>query len=83
MQFCIIYYDEIKNCILTKCTGDLKDRIGRPTENGPIIIVDSSKRYIGFFVVQGILKVLPLEYNKNNQLIFRDIYNVRLVKIVH
>jgi hypothetical protein len=54
--------------------GDLTDRIGRPTEQGQIGMVDPECRMIGLHLYDGLFKVIPMD--QRGQL--REAFNIRL-----
>ena len=35
-QFCVLAYDETEGELVTRAQGDVRDRIGRPTDNGQV-----------------------------------------------
>ena len=43
---------------MTRASGDVKDRVGRPVENGQIGIIDPWCRMIGLHLYDGLFKVL-------------------------
>lgn len=53
--------------IVTKAHGNVADRIGKPSENGIIAIVDPLARVIGLRLYDGLFKIIPLE-KENNEL---------------
>lgn len=53
--------------IVTKAHGNVADRIGKPSENGIIAIVDPLARVIGLRLYEGLFKIIPLE-KENNEL---------------
>lgn len=78
-KYCILTFDTTKKTVITKASGDLRDRIGRPSERGPLISIDSTNRFIFFFIIQGLLKILPIEEGPSYQQhvpIFREAFNV-------
>ena len=42
---------------MTRASGDVKDRVGRPVENGQIGIIDPWCRMIGLHLYDGLFKV--------------------------
>ena len=42
---------------MTRASGDLRDNIGRPTENGQLAAVDPECRLIALMLYDGMLKV--------------------------
>lgn len=47
--------------IITKAHGNVADRIGKPSENGIIAIVDPLARAIGLRLYDGLFKIIPLD----------------------
>ena len=43
--------------LITRASGDVKDRVGRPVDNGQIGIVDPWCRMIGLHLYDGLFKV--------------------------
>lgn len=50
--------------IITRAHGNVADRIGRPSETGSIVIIDSECRVIGMRLYDGLFKVIPLDNNR-------------------
>ena len=79
--------------LLTRANGDLTDRIGRPTEAGPvrmysacasvlshppqICIVDPECRMIGLHMYDGAFKVIPISQDGS----LREAFNIRLEEL--
>lgn len=53
--------------IVTKAHGNVADRIGKPSENGIIAVVDPLARVIGLRLYDGLFKIIPLE-KENSEL---------------
>ncbi|CAK7350159.1 unnamed protein product [Dovyalis caffra] len=53
--------------------GDVSDRIGRPTDNGQIGIIDPDCRLIGLHLYDGLFKVIPFD-NKGQ---LKEAFNIR------
>nr|XP_054761204.1 DNA damage-binding protein 1-like [Lytechinus pictus] len=64
--------------IITKAQGNVQDRIGRPSETGPIGIIDPECRMIGLRLYDGLFKIIPLDRD-NKEL---KAFNIRFVIIV-
>ncbi|KAG6790201.1 hypothetical protein POTOM_006349 [Populus tomentosa] len=54
--------------------GDVSDRIGRPTDNGQIGIIDPDCRLIGLHLYDGLFKVIPFD-NKGQ---LKEAFNIRI-----
>jgi DNA damage-binding protein 1 len=76
-MFCVLSYDAVKGELVTRAMGDLTDRIGRPTEQGQIGIVDPQCRMIGLHLYDGLFKVIPMD--QKGQL--REAFNIRLEEL--
>lgn len=76
-MFCVLSYDAVKGELVTRAMGDLTDRIGRPTEQGQIGIVDPECRMIGLHLYDGLFKVIPMD--QKGQL--REAFNIRLEEL--
>jgi len=46
--------------IITKAHGNVADQVSRPSETGPIGIIDPECRMIGLRLYDGLFKVIPL-----------------------
>lgn len=71
---CILRYDTEMQEIATEHFGDVQDRIGRPTENKQVALIDSKCRAIVMHLYEGLLKIIPFE--KDSKL--KEAFNVRL-----
>ena len=72
--FCVLRYDELKGELITVASGDLSDRIGRPSECGQLCGVDPDCKLIGAHLYDGLFKIIPMD--KTGQL--REAFNLRL-----
>ncbi|WVZ99800.1 hypothetical protein U9M48_045048 [Paspalum notatum var. saurae] len=54
-KFCVLQWDAEKSELLTRAMGDVSDRIGRPTDNGQIGIIDPDCRLIGLHLMMAYL----------------------------
>ncbi|XP_030944017.1 DNA damage-binding protein 1-like [Quercus lobata] len=57
--------------------GDVSDRIGRPTDNSQIGIIDPDCRLIGLHLYDGLFKVIPFD-NKGQ---LKEAFNIRLEEL--
>lgn len=71
--FCILGYDEVSRKVVSRATGNIKDRVGRELESGIKAIVDPEYRVIGAVLYEGLLKIIPIEGSS-----FKEAFNVRL-----
>ncbi len=62
---------------LLRANGDVQDRIGRPSDSGPISIIDPECRLIGLHMYDGLFKVIPID--EKGQL--HEAYNMRLEEL--
>ncbi|KAF8391008.1 hypothetical protein HHK36_023308 [Tetracentron sinense] len=60
-----------------RAMGDVSDRIGRPTDNGQIGIIDPDCRLIGLHLYDGLFKVIP--FDSKGQL--KEAFNIRLEEL--
>lgn len=74
-KMCVLEYDSASGELITRASGDVQDRIGRPTENGQIGIVDPEARMLGLHLYDGLFKVIPV--GSRNSLV-REAFNIRL-----
>lgn len=51
--------------IVTKASGNVCDRIGRPSENGILAVIDPEARVIGLRLYDGLFKVIPLDKDRS------------------
>lgn len=63
--------------ILTKASGSVKDRIGRPIDNNKIGVMDPQSRMIGLHLSEGHFKVIPMD--AKGQL--KEAFNIRLEEL--
>ncbi|KAL3643734.1 DNA damage-binding protein 1a [Castilleja foliolosa] len=76
-KFCVLQWDAENAEIITRAMGDVSDRIGRPTDNGQIGIVDPDCRLIGLHLYDGLFKVIPFD-NKGQ---LKEAFNIRLEEL--
>eukprot|EP00741_Cyanophora_paradoxa_P005067 tig00000851_g4909.t1 len=74
---CLLAYDPKTKEIVTRASGDVMDRIGRPTDSGHIGLVDPDKRVICLHLYDGLLKVIPIDPKGN----LKEAYNIRLEEL--
>ncbi|CAL5227828.1 g10856 [Coccomyxa viridis] len=60
-KFCVLEYNSETGELMTRASGDVKDRVGRPVENGQIGIIDPWCRMIGLHLYDGLFKVIPID----------------------
>lgn len=72
-QFCVLKWDPLNGKLVTKATGNVKDRVGRDFESGQLTVVDPANRMIAMILSEGMIKILPIE-----GMSFKEAYNVRL-----
>ncbi|KAL6991609.1 DNA damage-binding protein 1a [Sarracenia purpurea var. burkii] len=76
-KFCVLQWDPEAAEVITRAMGDVSDRIGRPTDNGQIGIIDPDCRLIGLHLYDGLFKVIPLD-NKGQ---LKEAFNIRLEEL--
>ncbi|KAL6546328.1 DNA damage-binding protein 1a [Orobanche minor] len=76
-KFCVLQWDTENAEVITRAMGDVSDRIGRPTDNGQIGIVDPDCRLIGLHLYDGLFKVIPFD-NKGH---LKEAFNIRLEEL--
>uniref|UniRef100_A0A1D1YWE8 DNA damage-binding protein 1 n=2 Tax=Anthurium amnicola TaxID=1678845 RepID=A0A1D1YWE8_9ARAE len=76
-KFCVLQWDAETSELITRAMGDVSDRIGRPTDNGQIGIIDPDCRLIGLHLYDGLFKVIPFD-NKGQ---LKEAYNIRLEEL--
>ncbi|KAD7117821.1 hypothetical protein E3N88_05089 [Mikania micrantha] len=74
-KICVLQWDADAHEVITRCMGDVSDRIGRPTDNGQIGIIDPDCRLIGLHLYDGLFKVIPFD-NKGQ---LKEAFNIRHV----
>ncbi|XP_049877553.1 DNA damage-binding protein 1 [Pectinophora gossypiella] len=47
--------------VVTRAHGDVSDRIGKPSENGILAVIDPQARVIGLRLYDGLFKIIPLD----------------------
>ncbi|CAI9783475.1 unnamed protein product [Fraxinus pennsylvanica] len=76
-KFCVLQWDAEAAEVITRAMGDVSDRIGRPTDNGQIGIIDPDCRLIGLHLYDGLFKVVPFD-NKGQ---LKEAFNIRLEEL--
>ncbi|KAL9676917.1 hypothetical protein QQ045_005139 [Rhodiola kirilowii] len=76
-KFCVLQWDAVSSEVITRAMGDVSDRIGRPTDNGQIGIIDPDCRLIGLHQYDGLFKVIPFD-NKGQ---LKEAFNIRLEEL--
>ena len=76
-RFCVLAYDPESEELVTKAGGDLQDRIGRPTDNGQVGIIDPDCRLIGLHLYDGLFKIVPIDSSGK----LHDGFNIRLEEL--
>ncbi|KAF9588985.1 hypothetical protein IFM89_017664 [Coptis chinensis] len=76
-KFCVLQWDAETSDLITRAMGDVSDRIGRPTDNGQIGIIDPDCRLIGLHLYDGLFKVIP--FDNRGQL--KEAFNIRLEEL--
>ncbi|CAL0325072.1 unnamed protein product [Lupinus luteus] len=76
-KFCVLQWDPDTSELITRAMGDVSDRIGRPTDNGQIGIIDPDCRLIGLHLYDGLFKVIPFD-NKGQ---LKEAFNIRLEEL--
>ncbi|KAI5671045.1 hypothetical protein M9H77_11409 [Catharanthus roseus] len=76
-KFCVLQWDVEAGEVVTRAMGDVSDRIGRPTDNGQIGIIDPDCRLIGLHLYDGLFKVIPFD-NKGQ---LKEAFNIRLEEL--
>ncbi|KAI3937749.1 hypothetical protein MKW92_004607 [Papaver armeniacum] len=76
-KFCVLQWDAESSELVTRAAGDVSDRIGRPTDNGQIGIIDPDCRLIGLHLYDGLFKVIP--FDSRGQL--KEAFNIRLEEL--
>lgn len=47
--------------VVTRAHGNISDRIGKPSENGILAVIDPQARVIGLRLYDGLFKIIPLD----------------------
>mmetsp|Transcript_63382 Transcript_63382/g.200458 ORF Transcript_63382/g.200458 Transcript_63382/m.200458 type:complete len:1099 (-) Transcript_63382:192-3488(-) len=76
-KFCVLAYDQESGELVTRAMGDVQDRIGRPTDNGSIGIIDHDCRLIGLHLYDGLFKVIPIDEKGA----LKEAFNIRLEEL--
>jgi len=75
-HFSVIGYDTEKKALVTRATGNLKDRVGRESGHGYRGFIDPDNRMIAMFLYDGLLKIIPIEAAGAGGL--KEAFNLRL-----
>ena len=62
-HFCVLAFDPVGRKVITKATGNSRDRVGRDLDAGMRTIVDPESRYICMLIYEGLLKVTKSSLN--------------------
>lgn len=76
--FSVLSFDSNTKKLDTRATGNLRDKVGRDLESGPIGLIDPDNRVIGVFLYEGVMKIIPI-LNSGNGL--GDPFNVRIEEL--
>jgi DNA damage-binding protein 1 len=76
-HFCVLAYDTATRELVTRAGGDIQDRIGRPTDNGQVGIIDPDCRMIGLHLYDGLFKIIPIDAQGK----LHDAFNIRLEEL--
>ncbi|KAK0578137.1 hypothetical protein LWI29_005699 [Acer saccharum] len=76
-KFCVLQWDAETSELITRAMGDVSDRIGCPTDNGQVGIIDPDCRLIGLHLYVGLFKVIPFD-NKGQ---LKEAFNLRLKEL--
>lgn len=71
----VLSYDSSTGDLVTRAYGSVKDRVGHPTEGRQIGLVDPNCKVITLHLYSGLLKVVPLELDSQQEL---KAFNIRL-----
>lgn len=47
--------------VVTRAHGNVSDRIGKPSENGILAVIDPQARVIGLRLYDGLFRIIPLD----------------------
>jgi DNA damage-binding protein 1 len=75
----VVSYDASKGDLVTRAYGDVKDRVGRPTEGRQMGVVDPGSNMIALHLYCGMLKVVPLQLDSTEPL---TAFNIRLDDLI-
>lgn len=75
----VVSYDAATGDLVTRAYGDVKDRVGRPTEGRQIGVVDPDGSVIVLHLYCGMLKVVPLQLDSTEPL---TAFNIRLDDLI-
>ncbi|MEW5313036.1 MAG: hypothetical protein WDW38_004630 [Sanguina aurantia] len=59
-RFAVLRFDSDTGELETRAYGDVRDSIGRPSDNGQLAALDPDCRMIGLHIYGGMLKVMPI-----------------------
>ncbi|KAL6499676.1 DNA damage-binding protein 1a [Orobanche gracilis] len=76
-KFCVLQWDPETRKLVTRDMRDVSVRIGRPTDNGQIGIIDPDCRLIGLHLYDGLFQVIP--FDNNGQL--KEAFNIRFKEL--
>lgn len=77
-NFCVLEYDAEVQQIVSRAKGNVKDRVGKDIDNGPIGMIDPDGKLIAMLLYEGLLKVVPIE---NTGL--KEAFNLRIEELRH
>uniref|UniRef100_A0A7S3QK85 DNA damage-binding protein 1 n=1 Tax=Dunaliella tertiolecta TaxID=3047 RepID=A0A7S3QK85_DUNTE len=60
LKFCVLEFDPSTRELVTRAQGDLRDPVGRPSDEGHLVDVDPAQRVIGLHLYDGLLKIVPM-----------------------
>ncbi|KAF0992065.1 hypothetical protein HZS_3878, partial [Henneguya salminicola] len=75
LNISVLEYDQVRNMIITRCSGNINDRLKRNDSGEPILRVDPTNSYALIRVFDGILKIISLDVKGEGTI---NMYNVRL-----
>lgn len=52
--------------IITRASGNVADRIGKPSETGILAVIDPKARMIGLRLYDGLFKIIPLDKDNHD-----------------
>lgn len=47
--------------VITRAHGDVSSKVGKPSENGMLAVIDPQARVIGLRLYDGLFKIIPLD----------------------
>lgn len=78
-RFCLLRYQDDE--VQTVEAGDLHDRACRPIEKGQMVAVDPFKQVIALHMVQGLIKLIPMDIKAPSGVRFREPINRRIEEL--